>query len=142
MGELDIFFFQLYNFTTDNPDKYLALIQSTQIFETLDIQLARFRKVFGQKPISDLPKVFQFFHKKLRKISSQYDQDGVIEGIFELIKTRNKVFVEIGGGSDNDNTFVLREWKGWKGYLFNSGRYFNGQGKSRQFLVNVMVTPR
>ena len=57
-----------------------------------------------------------------------------------MIKTRNKIFAEIGGGSDKDNTFVLRQWKGWKGLLFNSGRYFMG-GQSQQILINVMVTP-
>ena len=140
LGKLDILFPQVYNFTTDNPDKYISLMGNGPIY--LDRDLHKVRKVLGMKAVSELPSTYQYFLKRARQNTSQYDQDGVIEGIFDLIKTRNKVFVEVGGGSKQDNTYYLRTYKGWKGYLLNSGRYFMGEDKdNKQYLIDVMVTP-
>lgn len=59
-----------------------------------------------------MPETFRYFHSKAKKISSQLDQDGVIEAIFEVIDSsyeNSKFFVEVGGGSKVDNTAYLRE---------------------------------
>ena len=48
----------------------------------------------------------------------------------------------MGGGSKQDNTYYLRTYKGWRGYLLNSGRDFLGKDKdNKQYLVDVTVTP-
>lgn len=85
------------------------------------------REVYGMKNLSSMPKTFMHFHAKAERISSQYDQDGVIKAIFEAISSKHnnkKYFVEVGGGSQIDNTAYLRNKAGWKGHLFNSGNYF------------------
>ena len=66
------------------------------------------RNIFKMPFVKDLPSTYQYFHKRIKHITSQYDQDGIIEAIFDLIGTRNKFFVEVGGGSSIDNTFYLR----------------------------------
>ena len=97
--------------------------------------------MYGQKPISELPETFQYFFERKRRNTSQAEQDGVIEAIFDVIKANNKIFVEVGGGSKEDNTYYLRNYMGWKGYLLNSGRYFMGEDKNKQYFIDVMVTP-
>ena len=140
MGILDPLFTKIYNFTTENPDKYISLVVPNLLILN-EAHLVKYRKVFGQKPISEMPFTYQYFIKRLRQSTSQYDQDGIIEGMFDLIKTRNKVFVEVGGGSKQDNTYYLRAYMGWKGYLLNSGRYFMGEDKNnKQYLVDVLAT--
>ncbi len=79
------------------------------------------------KELKDLPETYQYFHSRAKKYNSQFDQDGVIEAIFEIIGTRNKFFVEVGGGNSFDNTYYLRKTKGWNGFLFNSGNYFSNK---------------
>ena len=72
-------------------------------------------------PFESLHHSYKYFNSRAKRINSQYDQDGVIEAIFDLIGTRNKQYVEIGGGNTFDNTYLLRNQKGWKGILFNGG---------------------
>lgn len=79
------------------------------------------------KPVQSMPKTFQYFHSRAKRVNSQLDQDGVIEAIFDAIKDNyqsKKYFVEVGGGSEIDNTAYLRKQKGWNGKLFNSGTYY------------------
>jgi hypothetical protein len=59
-----------------------------------------------------------------------------------VIGTTNKYFVEIGGGSANDNTMNLRTEKNWKGLLFNSGGYYM-QGEATKNMTRIeWVTPQ
>ena len=81
------------------------------------------RKVTRMVPIQEMPSTFQYFFNKSEHIYSQLDQDGVIAAIFDLIGTRDKFFVEIGGGNSFDNSYYLRKEKQWEGLLFNSGNY-------------------
>ena len=55
-----------------------------------------------------------------KTITSQYGEDGVIERVFELIETENHWCVEFGAGSDNNNTSVLVNQKGWSGVLIET----------------------
>ena len=94
------------------------------------------RKVLGMKPLATMPETFLYFHQKAKRITSQYDQDGVIAAIFEAIQKNHqntKYFVEVGGGSVVDNTAYLRNNEGWQGKLFNSGTYY--MGKAKQFII-------
>ena len=91
--------------------------------------------------ISDLPMTYQYFHKSVRQVFSQEDQDGVIEAVFDLIKTRNKIFVEIGGGNKYDNTYYLHNKKGWKGFLFNSEKYLYTDENLKKFYHKEEVFP-
>lgn len=112
------------------PDKFIVFISNLNFGNGLKEFFDSRRKVFGMKPIESMPKTFQYFHSKAKRISSQLDQDGVIEAIFEAIKdkhTNKKYFVEVGGGSEVDNTAYLRQQKGWSGKLFNSGAYYMGR---------------
>lgn len=82
------------------------------------------RSVTRMKPFEELPKTYQYFYDRSFQNTSQFDQDGVIEAIFDLIGTRNKFYVEVGGGNDYDNSRYLRNNKEWNGLLFNAGVYF------------------
>ncbi len=64
----------------------------------------------------------------------------MIQAIFDLIGTTDKYFVEIGGGSDMDNTMNLRTMKGWKGILFNSGGYYMKES-TKEFTKVAWVHP-
>ena len=89
-----------------------------------------------------MPQTFKYFHSRAVRYSSQYDQDGVIEAIFEAISPKHnctKYFVEIGGGSEVDNTAYLRQRKNWTGHLFNSGTYY--MGRSSYPITNEYVGP-
>ena len=68
-----------------------------------------------------MPKTYLYFHTQLNHTTAQYDQNGVIEAIFDLIGNRNYFFAEVGGGTTYDNTMDLRIEKGWDGLLLNSG---------------------
>ena len=76
LGKLDTLFPQVYNFTTDNPDKYLGLMGNSPAY--LDRDFHKVRKVFGLKAVSELPPTYQYFLKRARQNTSQLDQDGVI----------------------------------------------------------------
>ena len=55
-----------------------------------------------------------------RKVYSQNGEDGVIDGIFNIIGTTNKFFVEFGVGLGGEcNTRLLRE-SGWSGLWMDS----------------------
>jgi len=111
------------------PEKYLMVVGCYNYSYALKDFFDPRRKVFGMKTIESMPKTFQYFHSRSKKIISQYDQDGVIEAIFEAIKDNHKngkYFVEVGGGGQEDNTGYLRDKLGWQGKLFNSGTYFMG----------------
>ena len=86
-----------------------------------------------------LPSTYRYFQKNLKQFNAQYDQDGIIEAIFDIIKTRNKYFVEIGGGNSIDNTYYLRHSQGWDGLLFNGGIYLIGT-QFEPLLRNVWIT--
>ena len=61
LGKLDTIYFQIYNFTTDNPDKYLGLISAHPMLITSEKELAKYRKVLGQAPISKMPSTYRYF---------------------------------------------------------------------------------
>lgn len=69
---------------------------------------------------------FQYFGNRTKQVKSQCDQDGVITTIFDLIGNKDHIFIEVGGGSNSDNTAYIGSLKMWKGYLFNSGLYYSG----------------
>lgn len=54
-------------------------------------------------------------------MSSQFEEDQIIEEIFNKIGTTNKFYIEIGCHPNGDisNTLALRE-KGWIGYWFDA----------------------
>jgi hypothetical protein len=103
-------------------------------------ELEPYRAVLGMKNISDMPYTYQYFNTHLSHKYSQYDQDGIIEAIYNLIGTKNKFFVEIGGGSVIDNSMLLRTEKEWTGILFNSGNYFVDK-ITEEMLRNEWITP-
>jgi hypothetical protein len=86
-------------------------------------KIDEYREVLNMKQIDNMPVGYRHLHESGKSIYSQYEQDGVIDAIFKLINTSNKVYVEIGGGSINDNSRNLLE-NGWQGFVINSGNYF------------------
>ena len=127
VGEMDRYYQELWGIKTKNIDKYIGLINHYLGDQVLfDINRWKYSKVLKMKEIESMPQTYQYFHKRVKQITSQFDQDGVIQAIFQLIGTRDKFFVEVGGGSVMDNTFYLRSVKGWDGHLLNFGLYFMG----------------
>jgi hypothetical protein len=65
----------------------------------------------------DSPKPLLEFEKT---IFSQYGEDGILEEIFNRIKTENKYYIEFGAGDGFylSNTANLRVNEGWNGVLF------------------------
>ena len=55
-----------------------------------------------------------------KNVTSQRGEDGIIEKIFEVIGTKNKVCVDIGAGDGDrtSNTWNLLNLRGWSGVLF------------------------
>ena len=55
-----------------------------------------------------------------KNVTSQRGEDGVIEKIFEVIGTKNKVCVDVGAGDGDrtSNTWNLLNFCGWSGVLF------------------------
>ena len=92
----------------------------------IDTELDKFRKILKIPTVESLHHSYQYFHKRGKSVASNLGQDGIIEAIFDLIGTRNKEYVEVGGGNDYDNTYYLRTSKGWKGILLNAGFYIRG----------------
>ena len=56
--------------------------------------------------------------------------------------SENRFFVEIGGGSNRDNTLNLHLRNGWRGYLINSGHYFLDGVTSNIEVLNITVTSK
>lgn len=129
---------KVYKISTNNPDKYVGLIHG--IYLPLESQYDQKRKIYAAPALEELPETYKYFHQKAWQNSSQFDQDGVIEAIFDLIGTRNKFFVEIGGGSSIDNTNYLRSVKGWNGYMFNSGIYFVEKTNSSMLKQQIVTS--
>ncbi len=55
-----------------------------------------------------------------KNVTSQRGEDGIIEKIFEVIGTKNKVCVDVGAGDGDrtSNTWNLLNLRGWSGVLF------------------------
>ncbi|MDT9225498.1 MAG: tetratricopeptide repeat protein [Limnospira sp. PMC 1279.21] len=71
-----------------------------------------------------------------KKIYSQNEEDGVIEKIFEVIKTTNKYYVEFGVENGNEcNTRNLRENYGWTGLLMDGGWENKEIGLYKEFIT-------
>ena len=133
LAEFDEIQLVIYDLETNDPDKYVGLLGNNNFSTFTDKELVKSRKVQARVDLQQTPYCYQYFHERLKHINSQYDQDGVIEAIFDLIGTRDKFFIEIGGGNTIDNTYLLRYKKGWNGILFNSGRWV--QLKDDPFLI-------
>jgi len=88
-----------------------------------DAKLDSYREVLGMKCVEDMHPGYAYLHKLGKSISSQYEQDGIIRALFELIGTHSKTYLEIGGGSIHDNSYNLLV-NGWQGYAINSGHYY------------------
>lgn len=111
LSELDQFHFTVYGFVTDDPDKYVGLLGTSFVPYENDMDMTNKKKMLGMVKLEETPYSYQYFHKYLKQVTSQVDQDGVIEAIFDLIGTRDKFFIEIGGGNSYDNTFYIRTQK-------------------------------
>lgn len=67
-----------------------------------------------------------------KHISSQFDEDGIIETIIGVIGHGNKTFIEIGTGDGNEcNCINLRRNHGWNGVLIDCG-YSNNDVEQRR----------
>jgi len=66
------------NIKQSEADKFILLLGYTEHGSGLKEFFDPRRKVFGMKSIESMPKTFKYFHSKAKKISSEYDQDGVI----------------------------------------------------------------
>ncbi|MHC4316256.1 MAG: class I SAM-dependent methyltransferase, partial [Planctomycetota bacterium] len=55
-----------------------------------------------------------------KNVTSQRGEDGIIEKVFDVIGTKNKVCVDIGAGDGDrtSNTWNLLNFCGWSGVLF------------------------
>lgn len=49
------------------------------------------------------------------KVYSQFDEDGIIQRIFDIIGEKTKTFVEIGSGNGKENNSHYLLLKGWRG---------------------------
>ena len=71
-----------------------------------------------------------------RSVHSQGGEDGVLERIFECVKTTNRYFVEFGAkdGLELSNTANLRLHEGWQGLLME------GEGPVADGVVQEFIT--
>lgn len=77
-------------------DKFIIMINGPSYGDGLKHTFDTIREVYGMKKLSSMPKTFLHFHAQAARMSSQYDQDGVIKAIFEAIQPKykgNKFFV-------------------------------------------------
>lgn len=111
LSEFDEFYLAVYGFVTDDPDKYVGLLVGTYLPDLNDADIEKKRKILGMVKLEETPYSYRYFHEHLKHVTSQFDQDGVIEAIFDLIGTRDKFFIEIGGGNSFDNSYLLRTQK-------------------------------
>ena len=105
----------------------------------IGVDIDQYRDVLGMKTIEIMHPGYIHLHKAQKSIYSQFEQDGIIEAIFDLISTDNKVYIEIGGGSVNDNSYNLL-MNGWNGYAINSGQYFMNEKTQNLQVINQLVT--
>ena len=77
------------------------------------------------------------FKNHLKKVYSQFDQDGVLEHIFNIIGVTNKYFVEFGSNgciNGGGNTAYLRETFNMNGLLMDGSEHPYGiKGKKPDF---------
>lgn len=73
-----------------------------------------------------------------KSVTSQYGEDGVIEHVFEIIGAENKWCVEFGAGSDNNNTWLLVNHKGWSGVLIEAHPVYHKE-LARHYATNRHV---
>ena len=78
LAELDQFHYALYGFKTDNPDKYIGLLNENLIPGQNQADIDRKREVLRMVELKDLHHSYQYFNKLKRQNTSQYEQDGVI----------------------------------------------------------------
>ncbi len=77
--------------------------------------------------------------KKIKDLSdvefsvfSQWGDDGIIDWILNSIKTKNKIFLEIGTGDYKEsNTRFLLKKRNWKGYIFEGEKKFISEIKNQ-----------
>jgi len=84
----------------------------------------------------------------INNIYSQFGEDGIIEKIFEIIGTTNKICVEFGAwdGFHLSNTANLWTKKGWKGVLIEAdkNKYLEMIQKTQDYdicALNIKVEP-
>ncbi len=75
----------------------------------------------GTLPLFGIEKRELDLSKLGHKVYSQNEEDGIIQGIFNLVGTDSKYYVEFGAaeGHRGSNTKFLREYFGWNGLLLD-----------------------
>ena len=83
--------------------------------------------IIEYRPQSKVKEISNWLLASGRSVTSQLGQDGILEKIFEIIGTTNKVCIEFGAwdGKFLSNTWNLIENKGWHGVLIegNSAKF-------------------
>ena len=83
--------------------------------------------IIEYRPQSKVKETSNWLLASGRSVTSQLGQDGILEKIFEIIGTTNKVCIEFGAwdGKFLSNTWNLIENKGWHGVLIegNSAKF-------------------
>ena len=75
------------------------------------------------------------FKNHLKKVYSQFDQDGILEYIFNLIGVTNKYFVEFGSNGfiySFGNTSYLREKFNMDGLLMDGSEHPYGKNRGKK----------
>ena len=74
---------------------------------------------YGVDVVYKIPDDKIFLNNFENHVYSQFNEDGITEKIFETIGFTNKVYLEFGGTSKNNNSEILHKKHGFTGVLLN-----------------------
>jgi hypothetical protein len=98
--------------------KTTDMMEKSVLTNVLNIYIELYSE-YGIDVIYKIPENKIFLNNFEKHVYSQFNEDGIIEKIFETIGFTNKVYLEFGGTAQNNNTEILHKNHGFTGVLFN-----------------------